>query len=134
MTKREKFVVLHDMVEQVNFDNADVSKEDMLDFLDGEIAALDKKAATAKERAKQRKEDGDELRNLIFDCLSTENFMSVEEISAVLNDPDVSAAMIISRLGQLVKNECVEKESVTIKPTTENGKSRKATVYRAIEG
>ena len=108
------------------------SYEELQTFLDKEIAAIDKKTASAKERAAAKKAEGDDLREKVYNAMSETEFMTREDIKAAVGDPDVSVAMVTSRLAQLYKLNLVEKEKAKVESTIEGGKPREATVYRKI--
>lgn len=113
--------------------NAGISGYDwngMNEFIAKEIESLDKKAASAKARAEKVKAEGDELRETVFNALSTNTAMTIREIQTAIGDEDLSAQKITARLTQLVKLERVEKTEVSVKGS--DGKSRKVNAYRAI--
>ena len=109
----------------------DITFESLKDFIEHEVELLDNKAAAAAKRTAEKKVAGDELRERIYACLSTDEFKTIKEIEDALGDPDVSAQMITARLTQLASPEVgrVEKDTVTVGG---DGKSRKLTAYRAI--
>lgn len=102
------------------------------DFVNHEVELLDKKAESAAKRAADKKVQGDALRDRIYAVLSDTEFKTIAEIVAELNDPDVSAQMVTSRLTQLGEKGLnqVEKDSITVPAATEGGKSRKVVAYR----
>lgn len=136
MTKKDCFNVILDILdlaEENGFEvSGDATFETLKNCISHEIELLDKKTEDAKKRAAAKKENGDALREQLFGLLSTENFMSIDDIKAKLGDPDVSPQMISSRMANLIDAKRVEKEIQTIAPSTEGGKSRKATCYKAI--
>ena len=102
------------------------------DFVNHEIELLDKKAESAAKRAADKKVAGDALRDRIYGVLSDTEFKTISEIVKDLGDPDVSPQMVTARLTQLIHLEQVEKDSVTVPATTDEGKSRKVVAYRKI--
>lgn len=118
----------------VIIDAEGVTYEGMHNFIAHEIELLDNKAAAAAKRAADKRQAGDELREKVFSVLSTENYMTINEIVAALGNPDYSAQMITARLTQLASSEVgrVEKNTVTVPASTEGGKTRKVSGYRAI--
>jgi len=102
------------------------------DFVNHEIELLDKKAESAAKRAADKKVAGDALRERIYGVLSDTEFKTISEIVKDLGDPDVSPQMVTARLTQLIHLEQVEKDSVTVPATTDEGKSRKVVAYRKI--
>ena len=89
-------------------------------FIETQIAALDRKAAKAKERAAAKKVAGDELRETIFSVL-TDEFQTLDMIlpavKEITGDDTLTNSKIIPRLSALVDLEKVVKEKVK----TENG-------------
>ena len=80
-------------------------------FIDTQIAALDRKAAKAKERAAAKKAEGDELREKIYNVLTAEP-QTIAQIIAAVGIEDLTSAKVSSRLGQLVALEKVSKAKV----------------------
>lgn len=109
----------------------DITYEGLRGFTNHEIELLDAKTAAAQKRAAQKKADGDELREKVFSVLSTDDFMPIADIVKALDDPDVSAQMVTSRLTQLHKLNRVERDMVPT--TTSDGKTKKLSAYRAIQ-
>ena len=111
-----------------------VTYDSIREFIAHEVELLDNKAAAAAKRAADKRQAGDELREKVFSVLSTDEFMTINQIVNALGDPDISAQMVTARLTQLASPEVarVEKNSVTVPATTEGGKSRKVSGYRAI--
>ena len=89
-------------------------------FIETQIAALDRKAAKAKERAAAKKIAGDELRETIFSVL-TDEFQTLDMIlpavKEITGDDTLTNSKIIPRLSALVDLEKVVKEKVK----TDNG-------------
>lgn len=89
-------------------------------FIETQIAALDRKAAKAKERAAAKKVAGDELRETIFSVL-TDEFQTLDMIlpavKEITGDDTLTNSKIIPRLSALVDLEKVVKEKVK----TDNG-------------
>ena len=89
-------------------------------FIETQIAALDRKAAKAKERAAAKKVAGDELRETIFSVL-TDEFQTLDMIlpavKEITGDDTLTNSKIMPRLSALVDLEKVVKEKVK----TDNG-------------
>lgn len=117
-----------------SIDAEGISYESLREFIGHEMELLDNKAAAAAKRAADKRQAGDELREKVFSVLDKEKFMTINEIVVALNDPDISAQMVTARLTQLASPEVarVEKTSVTVNASTEGGKNRKVSAYRAI--
>lgn len=104
LTKKDYYGMLKDIVLTSDVDN----KEELEVFIDRQIEIIDNKAEKAKERAAEKKAEGDELRAAIKSVL-TEDYQSADDILAQLEGEDLSKAKIIARLTQLVNNGDAEK-------------------------
>lgn len=110
MTKKDYFEMLKGFV-PADAEHAD----EVLTFIDKQIEQLDTKARKAKEKAAERKAEGDELRAMVFGAL-TDEFQTIDQIMAAmeLDDPDITRAKITARLGQLVKTQEAVKVAMTV--------------------
>lgn len=119
MTKMDRFASLKDVV--MNAEIEDGIREELIEFLDKEIASLEKKAETAKARAAKKKEESDALTEAIY-ALVSDQLVTVDTIVVELNDESVTRNKVISRLGKLVKENLIVKEKVK----DENGSRKMA--------
>lgn len=122
ITKKAYFEMLKDIVTAT--DTAD--KDNLLAFIDTNIAQLDAKAAKAKEKAAEKKVEGDELREKIAACLTTEP----KDIATILDkvgDEELTRAKVTARLAQLINLGTATKE------VTKTADGKKATVYKLAE-
>ena len=115
----------------LNFDevvvgDVTVTPDDFKIFIENSIEALDKKNAAAAKRAAERKAAGDELRAEIASLLG-ETPKTIPQILAELGRDDVTSAMVVARLGQLVKLGEVFKSDVKV----DGGRSVKG--YSTVE-
>ena len=108
-----------------------VSTEALAAFAENEIALLDKKAVKAKERAAQKRAEGDELTDAVRASLTGE-FEPIAEIAARIEGEDVTVAKVSYRLTQLVKNGEAVKEQITV-PGGEGQKARKIMAYKLAD-
>ncbi len=122
ITKKEMF----NTIKALLADNTAV-----VNFCDNEISLLEKKAAKAKEAAAKKRAEGDELTDVVFSAVSTEEFEPIAAIAAKIEGPDVTVAKVTYRLTQLVKAGKVEKTEMTI-PGSEGVKARKVMAYKAF--
>ncbi len=134
ITKRECYNTLMIMVDQiesegVTFENEDMTCDALREFIAHEIELLDNKAAAAAKRAQTKRDEGDALRARILDILSTEEFMTIPEITKAIGDEDVSAQMVTARLTQASKANLVEKDNVSVEI---GGKTKKLSAYRKL--
>lgn len=111
-TKREYFAALRAMVEQLET-VGEYTADEVLEFIDAQVAQLDAKAAKAKEKAAEKKADGDELRAKVL-AVVTEEAQTVDEIVMALNDAEITKSKVVARLAQLIKADEVIKEEVKI--------------------
>ena len=129
ITKREMYEAIKETFEtgSCKFDAATVTA-----FCDKEIAALDAKAAKAKERAAAKKAEADVLMGQVEDAL-TGDFQVIADIAAAVAEvnADATVSKVTYRLGKLVEAGVAEKTQVTI-PATETSKARKVQAYRAV--
>ena len=122
ITKKAYFEMLKDIVTAT--DTAD--KDNLLAFIDTNIAQLDAKAAKAKEKAAEKKVEGDELREKIAACLTTEP----KDIATILDevgDEELTRAKATARLAQLINLGTATKE------VTKTADGKKATIYKLAE-
>lgn len=118
VTKKEYYVMLKEVVENSNSEN----KDELVEFIEKQITLLDNKAAKAKERAAEKRAEGDELRALVEATL-TDEYQTIADITEQIDNEDVTKAKVTARLTQLVKDGLAVKEEAK----TEDGK--KVMVY-----
>lgn len=127
ITKREMFEAIKETFEtgSCKYDAAVVTA-----FCDKEIAALDAKAAKAKERAAAKKAEADVLMGQVEDAL-TDEFQVIADIAAAVAgvNADATVSKVTFRLTKLVESGVAEKTQVTI-PATETTKARKVQAYK----
>ena len=114
MTKKDYYEMLKTTVEGIEVEN----KEDLLTFIDKELELIENKSVKAKERAAEKRAEGDELRAAVKSILTTEN-QTIDEIFGQIEGEDLTRAKIVARLTQLVKTGEAKKEEVK----SEDGKS-----------
>ena len=129
ITKREMYEAIKETFEtgSCKFDAAVV-----MEFCDKEIAALDAKAAKAKERAAAKKAEADVLMTQVEEALTGE-FQTIADITAAVAEvnADATVSKVTYRLGKLVESGVAEKTDVTI-PGSEGVKARKVKAFRAL--
>ena len=126
ITKKECFAAIVTMMET---GACPVDKDIMIEFANKEIAALERKAAKAKETAAKKRAEGDELKTAVAAVLTDEPQL-IADITAAVTDvvPDASVAKVSYRLRQLEKEGTAEKTSVNV---GETGKKRTLVAYKA---
>lgn len=107
-----------------------VSDVEVAEFCDKEMAALDKKAAKAKEAAAKRKADGDALTEAVFAALTNE-LQTIADIAAKVQevDPEATVSKVTYRLTQLVKAERAAKAKINV-GDGEGEKKREVMAYQ----
>ena len=129
ITKRE----MYEGIKAFVADGAcEIETADIIAFCDKEIAALDTKAAKAKERAAAKKAEADVLMGQVEEAL-TDELQVIADIAATVAEvnPDATVSKVTYRLSKLVEAGIAEKTQVTI-PATEGSKARKVQAYRAV--
>ena len=100
--------------------------EDLVAFVDAEIAKIDNRAAKEKEKRAEKRAQGDELTAAVESFIvDNDGPITAQEIADGLEGEDITKAKVIYRATQLVKAGKIFK--VTVK--TEDG--RKAVAYTA---
>ena len=107
MTKKDYYEMLKTTVKGIEVEN----KEDLLTFIDRELELIENKSVKAKERAAEKRAEGDELRAAVKSILTTEN-QTIDEIFGQIEGEDLTRAKIVARLTQLVKAGEAKKEEV----------------------
>ncbi len=111
-TKREYFTALRALIADLET-VGEIPAEEVVAFLDTQLAQLDAKNAKAKERAAEKKIAGDELRDAIKAVLTAKP-QTVTDIIGQVDAEDLTPAKVVARLNQLVKVEEVVKEPIKI--------------------
>ena len=109
------------IIELVKGNEFDVTPEEIVEFCEGRIAAIDKKAETAKAKAAEKRVKGDELSDAIRDALTNEP-KTLAELAASIEGEDITVAKVQYRVNQLVKNGEAAKCKVSVEG--DDGKTR----------
>ena len=126
ITKRERFESIKALVETVGaVDGFDM--DGIVEFCDKEIAALAARAAKAKERAAEKRAEGDELQAAVLEAL-TDELATRQDITDRVEGEEITLGKVGYRLNQLVKNGQAVKEEITV--TGDDGKSKRIAAYR----
>lgn len=107
ITKAMWFETIKGIVEASDF----ADKAGAVEFIDAQLALLASKAEKAKERAAKAREKGDELREVVLSVL-TDEFQSIDAITAQIEGEDVTKAKVTARLTQLVTAEKAVKDTI----------------------
>ena len=102
--------------------------KEYIDFLEGEIQALDNRAAKEKERRAAKKAEGDDLRDAVKNAIGAEPITAGDIAEGLAEDyPEVTKAKVTYRATQLVKAGEIYKTQIK----TEDG--RKVVAYTTEE-
>ena len=123
MTKKDYYMLIKDIIEN---DSNIEEKEELIEFINKQVTQIETKAQKAKIKAEEKKNAGDELRDIVKSILTTE-LQTSEVITEKIGREDVTKAKVVARLTQLVKLGEAEKADVK----TEEGKTVKA--YKIID-
>lgn len=116
MTKREMYEVIANVFETVDVNTLNVEPEvveEIVIFTGKEIAAIDRKNVKARERAAEKRAEGDAITAAIEGILTNEP-KTVNDILAELEDATLTPAKIVARATRLVKAEKAVKETVKV--------------------
>lgn len=108
-TKAMKYAELREVVVQAVEDEA--LQAELIDFIDAEVATLEKRKASAKARADKKKEESDALTEVIFNVM-TEELQSVDQVVTAVAEAgfaEVTRAKVTARVKKLVDAGQVEK-------------------------
>lgn len=111
-TRVTRFNELKELVE-AHIDDA-AEREDLLDFIDNQIAAIDRKKEAATRRAEKKKAESDALKEAIFDKIGEDTPITVDEIVVAFDDPDITRNKVTARLGKLFNEGRITKEQVKV--------------------
>ena len=117
ITEREMYTMISELLE---------GNEDVVAFCEKKIAALDKKAENAKVKAAEKKAAGDELRARVEEVL-TDEWQTIAEVVAALDDEEVTASKVTYRLNALVDLGVAVKDETKV---PSDGKTRVVKVFK----
>lgn len=130
LTKKDYFAKVIDLLNgALDFGfNPDEDVDAVIAFCEKEIETLDKRAAKAKETAAAKRAANDELYDAVAAVLPTE-FASIDEITSLVNIPEVTRAKVANRLNKLAAAGVAVKGEIAT--TGSDGKSKKVVGYKA---
>ena len=128
LTKKDKLTAI---IATLKGENTDITVDELVAYCENEIELLDKEAAKAKETAAKKKAENDELTDVIASLL-TDELQTTADITAQIDDEDVTVHKVSYRLTQLTKAERAIKEEVSI-PGKDGAKARKIAAYRLAD-
>ena len=123
-TKSNKLTDIKAILAQVETTDYDIPA--LIEFVEGEIAALARKAAKAKEKAAEKKTERDELCEAVYAVLTTEP-QTRDQVFEQVEGEDISLAKVGARLTKLVASGDVAKTEVA--STSASGKKSTKMAY-----
>ena len=124
-TKIVYFEEIRNLIEDVEFEDA-AEQAELIEFVDKQIETLNARKEAAAKRAEKKRQESDELTDKIYDVIG-EDYITVDEVVAALNDEDVTRNKVTARLGKLVRNGAIEKAKIKIE-----GVENKKMAYKRI--
>lgn len=128
LTKKDFYAALRGMVEGIEF-VGEIPADEVLAFIDKTVEQIDNKAAKAKEKAAEKKTEGDELFKTVIEAL-TEELQTIDEITeaiiAATGNEEITKSKVTARLTKAVNADMARKEQV-------KKESRKVMAY-ALKG
>ena len=106
VTKLEMFVAIAGVLSEAGYD-------EYVEAVEKEIAALDRKAEKAKERAAAKAAESDEYKAIVAGAL-TDEFQTGTAIFELVGDEDLTLGKVRARLTSLVKDGSAVKEEVKV--------------------
>lgn len=125
ITKKEKLTAL---IAILTGEGTEIDTAELIAYCEKEIEALDKKAAKAKETAAKKKAESDELTDKVAELL-TDELQTTADITALLDDEDITTHKVSYRLTSLVKSGVAVKEEISI-AGKDGQKARKLAAYK----
>lgn len=119
ITKRMRFEELKTLA-------AAAHNDELVEFVDAQIEALDKRAEKAKEYKAKKAKASDGLTDKIYGALTTE-FQNADQITEAVaeGNEEITRAKVVARLSALVRNGLAEK-------TTQKIEKRRITTYAKV--
>lgn len=109
----------------------EITGDQLIEFAEKEIAALDNKTMKARERAAAKRAEDDELIELVYSAVTDEP-RCIADIAADVDCPDVSVNKVSNRLTRLFKDGRIVQSKINV-PLTEGGKTRMVVAYSLPE-
>ena len=127
LTKKDFYTAIRGMVEGIEM-VGDIPADEVLAFIDKAVEQINAKAAKAKEKADEKKTEGDELRAAV-EAILTDELQTIDAITAQVEGEDITKSKVTARLTQLVKADIARKEQVK----DESGRKVMAYALKSME-
>ena len=107
LTKKDFYAAIRGMVEGIEM-VGDIPADEVLAFIDKTVEQIDAKAAKAKEKAAEKKTEGDELRAVV-EAVLTDELQTIDAITAQIEGEDITKSKVTARLTQIGRASCRER-------------------------
>lgn len=112
--KKTKAMYFAELREMIIANVEDQERQDeLLNFIDKQVEALEKRKVAAANRAERKKIESDALTDAILAQIGN-NLITVDEIVVALDDEDITRNKVTARLGKLFKAGTIVKETVRV--------------------
>ena len=112
--KKTKAMYFAELREMIITTVEDQEKQDeLLNFIDKQVEALEKRKVAAANRAERKKIESDALTDAILAQIG-DNLITVDEIVVALDDENITRNKVTARLGKLFKAGTIVKETVRV--------------------
>lgn len=127
-TRREVFCAVGGYIQENGLESINgIPVEEILTVLDNAIASIDKKQATAKEKAAEKKLAGDELRTQVEAIIAgASGAITPEEVANAIADDAVTKSVVVAKVKPLVDMGRVVK-------TTKDVNGKKCVAYEIAQ-
>ena len=131
LTKKDFYAAIKEMIVMSEVDMVgEISAEEVIAFIDKTVEQIENKAAKAKEKAAEKRNEGDELFNTVVGVLTGE-LQTIDEITEVVvaatGDEEITKSKVTARLTKAVNADMARKEQV------KGGSGRRVMAY-ALKG
>lgn len=127
-TNRDKFDAIIGYL--CHEDGIEIDVQTLVDFCQDNIDRLDARSAKGKAVREAKRAEPDVLLDKVYEALN-EAYRSADEITATIDDADVSVAKVRNRLSTLVREGKAEKMKMKV-PATEDRKASEVMCYKVI--
>lgn len=128
VTKKDILTAIATLISEdasVQVGEVTVTGEDVIDYVNKTIEQLENKANKARERAAEKKIEGDQLRDAVAAVLTNE-YQPIDTITSAIDMEDVTKSKVTARLTQLVRAGLAKKEQIKV------GDGRKVMGYATV--
>lgn len=118
LTKKDFYAAIKEMIIMSEVETVgEIPTEEVIAFIDKTVEQIGTKAARAKEKAAEKRSEGDEIFKVVVEAL-TEELQTIDEITeavvAATGDEEITKSKVTARLTKAVKDEVARKEQVKV--------------------